>query len=390
MEAKEWLTFKEAEVARECGRGAFFRILAVMRYLLGILALIAAAQPCFSQTINTDAIVAFWTVVDRLEADQPLDDSLWNGYISLHGNKSYMEHNRSDVQVAEHRKFLSFVFRPSMTDSLKAAKPNSVEPGDDMLENLLYIKANERRLRAYTKVITSQDYLEACERLARKYLPAKVNPLPKDLTIYIMAMSFDAAVQPPSMYFGISIVYELDKYMKGAIAAHEFHHQMRVQKVPDIRQGRLTSADTATIVAVSMINNEGSADLVDKMVQLDNMDKIYGAPQMIHWFMDSATEVIMRLDSCIRLNATVTGVEGYVTVRQFLKTMVYSSGHIPGMYMADVIRRNGLEKELIEHNDNAFHIIYLYNEAAAKDSSRPPVFSVAAIAYLRRLEQQIY
>ncbi|MBS1566411.1 MAG: hypothetical protein JST39_18655 [Bacteroidetes bacterium] len=66
----------------------------------------------------------------------------------------------------------------------------------------------------------------------------------------------------------------------------------------------------------------------------------------------------------------------------------YSSGHMPGLYMVNIIRRNGLEKALISHNDNPFSFFYLYNEAAKKDDAKPPVFSAATISYLQQLEKR--
>ena len=73
----------------------------------------------------------------------------------------------------------------------------------------------------------------------------------------------------------------------------------------------------------------------------------------------------MKLDSCFRLNEAATNT--YVTAWQFRKIMNFSSGHMPGLYMVNIIQRNDLKKRLIGHNDNPFQFFYLYNEAAEKD-----------------------
>jgi hypothetical protein len=337
-----------------------------------------------AQRINTDAVVRFWRVVDHLEEDRPLDDSLWNTYYNLRGNRTYMENNRYLNQPLEHRKCLEFVFRPSLADSLRLLQAADTIASDDILDNLLYIKANEQQLRSYTRLVISPIYLQQCIKLAKQYLPKnKLKPIPQNLTIYIMAMTFDAAVQDSSMYFGMARVYEYDKYREGALAGHELHHQLRVDS--QIRE-KVSSADSAVFETVDEINNEGCADLIDKMLLLENPGKIFRGANTVHRLMDDAARTIIKLDSCFKVNATATNT--YVTGRQFDRITNYSSGHLPGLYMVDIIQRNGFKDRLIASNDNPFQFFYLYNEAAKKDPARPPLFSIAAIAYLKQLEKR--
>src|SRR5882757_7376085 len=108
-----------------------------MRHIISSFLLINAFLSGFAQQINTDAIVKFWQVVDNLKQDRPLDDSLWNAYYDLKGNRNYME----------------FVFRPSLADSLHVLEEGHTKASDDILDNLLYIKENEQQLRSYTRQI---------------------------------------------------------------------------------------------------------------------------------------------------------------------------------------------------------------------------------------------
>lgn len=355
-----------------------------MKHVTCILLLMKVFIPVSAQRVNTDAMVAFWRVADRLKQDRPLDDTLWTSYYGLPGNRDYMEKNRGTYQALEHRRYLEFVFRPSLSDSLRALEADSTKPNDDILDNLLYIKANETRLRSYTDQVVSPAYLQQCIRLARQYMPEnRVRAIPGNLTIYIMAMAFDGAVQDSSMYFGIARVYEYDKYRKGALAGHELHHQMRMNR--DLVRP-VSSADSAVYSVVDEINNEGCADLIDKMILLENPGKVFRGASTVHRLMDGAGRTVLQLDSCFGLNALAT--KSYVTDGQFQRILNYSSGHRPGLYMVDVIRRNGLAKRLIEHCDNPFEFFYLYNEAAELDPGKPPVFSAGTLAYLRQLERR--
>jgi hypothetical protein len=357
-----------------------------MKKLLAPVFFSLLLTPAFSQHINTDAITRFWQVVDHLELDLPLNDSLWNAFYNARGNKDYMIKNRPRYQVAEYRRDIEFVFRPSLRDSLKSVEAADTNVYDDILENLMYIRTHEQELRAYTTEVTTPAYLESCILLARQYLPkGKRKRIPGNLTIYIMVMAFDAAVQDSSMYFGLARMYEYDRFRKGALAGHEMHHQQRVNR----KIGRaVSSADSAGFYAIDQINNEGSADLVDKMLLLDNPGKIFRGTNTVHRLIDPAPAAIRLLDSCFRINAVHKNE--MVTITQLDRIMGYSSGHLPGMFMVDVIRRGGLEAQLIQQCDNPFEFFFLYNKAAAQDSRKPPLFAPETIAYLRKLERRCF
>lgn len=355
-----------------------------MKKCLASLVFLLSCTTVFPQKVNTDAIAKFWQLVDTLKHGRPLGDSLWEAYYTLPGNRNYMLSNRDLGEVAECRRYMAFVFNPLLEDSLNALQRAGEASTDDILDNLLYIKAHEEALRSYTTLVTSPAYLQACIRLAKEYLPqGRAKSIPQDLAIYMMAMTFDAAVQGKAMYFGLARVYEYDRFRKGALAAHEFHHQMR--PVRTLRRA-VSPADSASFSAIDDINNEGSADLVDKMLLLDHPGQVFRGAGTMHRLMDKAPGAVARLDSCFRLNAQAT--PAYVTAGRFGQIMRYSSGHLPGLYMVSIIRRNGLEKALIARNDNPFNFFYLYNEAAKKDAAKPPLFSAAAMAYLKQLEKR--
>lgn len=346
------------------------------------------AGKVMAQTFNTDAIRSFWHVVDEMEKDKPLTDSLWNSYFNLEGNKTYMLNNRPAEQVAEHRKYLELVFRPSLADAAAKLKPVQPVNGriDDILKNLLFIKAHEKALRNYTTVVTAPGYLDACIALAKKYLPAnKQDTINRDLVIYIQAITFDAAVQPPNMYFGLSVIYEFDRFQKGTIAAHELHHQLRKDRQIE---KPVSYADSTSFSIISQVNNEGQADLVDKRIAVANKATLYDAADLVHWLLDDAEKTIVRLDSGLRVNAKGGAIR--LSYRDFRKLTDYSSGHIPGFYMDQVIIRNGGFQQLTAHCDNPFNTFYLYNKAAQKDSAHPPMFSAETMAYLHRLEKQVF
>jgi hypothetical protein len=358
-----------------------------MKFVTITLLLICLATGAICQKINSDAITAFWHLVDRLEQDKPLTDTAWSAYYDLFGNRNYMVNNRSMEDVNQHRRYLEIVFRPSFSDSLRAmAGIKNKDKAEGMFQNLWFIKQNEARLRKYSQEIASPAYLLSSIALAKSFLPKdKYNSIPGNLKIYIMAMAADAAVQDSSMYFGLSVIFSYDQFRKGAIAAHELHHVLRKEKV---LAGTLSSRDSASFYVVDDINNEGCADLIDKVLLIDHGSHIIRGDLLREKLLSTAGRTIRVIDSCLLVNAG--SQTSFTSTRAFNRITNYSSGHIPGFYMMLVIKRNGYLSEMIDHCDDPFSFFDLYNKAAKKDKENPPCFSDATMAYLKELERRSF
>lgn len=358
-----------------------------MRFAALTLLLICLSTGAICQKINSDAITAFWQLVDRLEQDKPLTDTAWFAYYNLYGNRNYMVNNRSMEDVDQHRRYLEIVFRPSFSDSLREmANIKNKDKGEAIFQNLWFIKQNETRLRKYSNEIASPAYLLSSIALAKSFLPKdNYNIIPKNLNIYIMAMAADAAVQGSSMYFGLSVLFSYDQFRKGAIAAHELHHVLRKEKA---LKGTLSSRDSASFYMVDDISNEGCADLIDKVLLIDHGSQIIRGDLLREKLLSTAGRTIQVIDSCLLVNAGSR--PSFTTTRAFNRITNYSSGHIPGFYMMLVIKRNGYLSEMINHCDNPFNFFYVYNKAAKKDKESPPCFSDAAMDYLKELEKRSF
>lgn len=346
----------------------------------------AGENEMFSQNFNSEAVTKFWQVVDELKNDHQLNDSLWNDYHELPGNKQYMVRNRNEEQVAQHREFLELFFRPSLSDSLQSIMKSGEFQNNDIFQNLQYIKDNEEAIRNYTKILTSPEYLPEAIALTKKYLPKEnKETIPENLTIYIQAITYDAAVQDSSMYFGLSIVHDFDRLQQGTVAAHELHHVLRKKK--EIVNS-ITQRDSASVWVLQKINNEGTADLIDKVFVLDPENNTLMGPLFKQVLMSDIEPVMTALEEAFLKNAGNS--EDFVDKKQFNEIIKYFSGHIPGFYMAEIIKRNGLEQNLIEGSENPFTIFYLYDQAAARDQEKPFRFSEEVMNYLRSLEKKAF
>lgn len=354
--------------------------------LLLTVPLLLLSNTLNSQNFNADAVTKFWEITEVLQNDGELSDSLWNSYYNLPAVKNYMKDNRSEENTMAHREYLELFFKPMLSDSLAGIVNNKKYENDDIFQNMRYLKENQAKLRKFTETITSTAYITSAIELAKRYLPKNhVSKDIDDLNIYIQPITYDAAVQDKNMYFGLSIVHDFDKFQKGTVAAHELHHVLRNNK--EIKNS-LSAKDSASLWVVSKINNEGSADLIDKVIVIEHEKDIFLGPLFNQILLSDIEPVIKKIDQALVKNSSEQ--EDFTTKSDFNEIIKYFSGHIPGFYMSNVIRRNGFETQLIEGCDNPFNIFYLYNEAAAKDKNKPLVFSTEAIAYLKTLELKAY
>ena len=354
--------------------------------LILIITVFSCSNKTAHQTIDTEAVTKFWEITEILKEDSVLTDSLWLSYYTLVGNKRYMEYNRSEQNVADHRKFLALFFRPSLSDSLQLTLESGESENNDIFQNLRFIKDNENELKEYTNIITSPQYFQDCIGLAKEYLPkGEYESIPNELKTYLQTFTYDAAIQGNYMYYGLTVVYDFDKFRKGAVIAHEIHHLLRKNKA---LKNVLSKRDSATYHIVDQINNEGIADLIDKELVLNHSKELLLGSLFKEALFDQAESVIPKLDSCFIINSNKA--EAFVSKKDFRVITSYLNGHLPGFYMAHVIKRNGKLQELINHSDNPFYIFYLYNEVAKKDKKQPQTYSDSSIEYLRKLEKKAF
>lgn len=354
--------------------------------LLLLLFLLFLTHYSFSQKVNTEAVVKFWEITSILQEDREIPDSLWKSYSNLSAVKKYISNNRSEENLEAHRQYLKLFFKPSLSDSLAEMMNYDNLKNDDIFQNMKYLKENEEKLKMFTKEITSPTYLDSAIELAKKYLPVSHKSTNvEDINIYIQPITYDAAVQGKEMYFGLSVVHDFDKFQIGTVAAHELHHVLRNNK--EI-QNSLSEKDSASFWVVNRINNEGIADLIDKILVVEYEDDLLLGSLFKQFLLQNIDPVIVELDKALIINSSIE--EKFLAKNDFNKIIKHFSGHIPGFYMATVIIRNGYEEQLIEGCENPFNIFYLYNKAAENDPKKPVAFGKKTIKYLKALEKEAY
>lgn len=327
--------------------------------------------------LNFSAIEQFWELTQHLKADEPLTDTIWNHFYNIEGNYQYCKKNISESDIIEYKKSLEIVFKPSHQHILKE---ELARKNDWVIKTNRY-KEFENEFRSYSETLKTKDYLSLMYEQAYKHLPASMCKPDKDLIIHIIPIGADAAAHDNVIFLSLHILYFFDQYKSGAIAGHELHHVLR----EDFKSKRpIEQKHEGAIYFLEGILNEGTADLIDKEIVMNNNEHL---PEELQWknaLISHNHHVIAKMDQLLK-EAYISEDTNTISEDTVRTLILNTSGHIPGFYMAKAITKQGYYQEMISNISDPFYFFRLYNIAAKKEINAP-LFSEESINYIKQLE----
>jgi hypothetical protein len=351
----------------------------VKPYLLIFCLLLAA--PALAQTINDSTCTRYFDITDRLRKGDTLSRDVWKAFLQNKAIKAYMaDQGVGDAYYESYSKNMQIVYMPQKDSILQRRLKDS---SSYWLTYMIYqYKKHETGMKAYLKRITGNPaaYFDASYRYAYSALPKRAHTKLPQYVFSIIPIHNDAHAQTNWIIYTLLCAYFNDSNRLGALGGHEMHHALRPQ--PDFK---LQHQDESAATMMYVIMNEGTADMVDKKYMTDTARSLLPYQRYFKDFFNEAIPVMPRLDSMLQINART---DTTIKVRSYLKGTQYTSGHVPGTYMAYYIEKNGLKAKLLPHIEDPFYFFMVYNEAAKKDKTKPFVFSPATMAYINRLEQK--
>ncbi|MBA4258471.1 MAG: hypothetical protein C0446_04865 [Chitinophaga sp.] len=348
-----------------------------MKQKIVIIFLLIFSLSVNGQKLNFEALDKYFLITDSLKQNIPLSQESWKNLLSSAGIQLYIKNNSLDESTLEmYRKNLEYVYMPKYDSLLKARLMNREK------YFILWIfnnyKTQELELKNYFHKIKANqsDYMDSLYKNCYSILPKRMWKKATNTTIYFIPLMNDAVAEEADVVFTLYCVYHFDKLKFGALGGHEIHHVLRQNK------SIANTKDKFLYEALTLLLNEGSADLIDK-----KYTALKDCPEDLAYYdylMDVGKSILPILDtSMINHSRNLK-----LITKSDLQNIAPMSGHIPGCYMAYIINRNGLKDELINSIDNPVKFIMLYNKAASLDKDKPYIFSTTSIAYLKKIKQQ--
>lgn len=337
-----------------------------------LLGLLLTVGPSWAQTVNVDAVNRYWEITDALRQNKPLTDQVWQDFLELPGNKTYVKNVFSEDDLASYRRAIEIVYMPRY-DSLRQAKLKAQVWYCVLVNDY---KQRENEYKTYVaEAAKNPAFLDLMYTNAYAYLPAQDHTKVDNLRIYYVALGNDASSQNEGIFYSLRAATDVARIKPGLLEGHEMHHQLNRRK----DYGTIAPADESLMDILLRTQSEGIADLIDKKWEVQQP----GDPLEIReWGLDSAPTCIQRMDSAIQSQARGGAP---ASLRFYRRLSKGSNGHVPGFYMASIIEKNGYAPQMIAKVNDLFAFVALYQKAAKKDKTHPTRFSKASEHYLKQL-----
>jgi hypothetical protein len=351
-----------------------------------ILFLLTLSNSLTAQNLNVESATKFWKVVDIVKKDNPISNELWSEYRNEKADSLWfgMAKNMDKNYEQFYRNAIEIVFRPSnksKLDSILGLPKDSPRN----LQNIFIVGMyqnyflEEKGIRAFYNRVSETGYLDTIYNIALTMLPKgfkKPTERLQKLNIYIHGIENGANATKHGIIFSMAGLYNFEKNHFGILGAHELHHLLRVSKLKDTIQKNHQFA----IDIMESCLNEGSADILNNLPVIELPE----FTDLKNRMLTKSEEKMKIIDKWFIDSSKARTDEDIATLFDYL------GGHNPGYFMARTIVSNGFRDELKETVDNPFHFFLLYQKAAKKDKSVPPIFSSTTIKFIKQLEKLYY
>ncbi|SEL40474.1 DUF5700 domain-containing putative Zn-dependent protease [Parapedobacter koreensis] len=345
-----------------------------------LLVLILPFSRLYAQSIDDRLCWRYFEITEKLRADEPLDKAEWNDFLTNDAIQVYLKDQGVDsAYIESYRQAMEIVYMPKNENVLNERLKDQNRYWWTYIIN--EYKLHEDEMKHYLLGLQNdqESYFDTCYRYSYTMLPEAYHKKAPEYKVTMIPIHNDAHVRSGWMIFTLMAAYFSDFNKLGVLGGHEFHHVLRPRLVFEVDK-----EDQVIISLLQRILNEGSADLIDKRYEGENATKLLefqrGYPES---FIAEGAGILKNIDSLL---SSADLDKSKLTINKLIDTW-NTSGHIPGYYMADIIEKQGYKAELINHIEDPFYFVYLYNKAAEKEDDAY-VLSAETMNLVRLLEDK--
>lgn len=356
----------------------------VVRVLLIWIVGILISNNANSQISEMDfsGLDVFWKMVDQLKTDREADEKEWAAFLNHPG---YAITERKGGRHDRIRAAMELSFRPSLSDSLKIVLKKGNNRIAKTCRHLLEASAKRKELQALQmELANDSELIRAASQSAMNYLPTAAE-YPRTPVVYVILFEENGFGGEDIAVDQLMLMRLTDEHRTNYLG-HELYHSYRDQLDPFEKYADLP--EIKLIHALSWIQDEGIASLIDKVQWLEDLDGVsdtsYWKPIMSEFatLYSTSNQVINKLDSIL-----ISYSKGDITVdeagSQVARNLPWS-GHPTGTYMAILLENEKGRDYIVKIATEPLRFLIDYNEVA-KASTGYSYFSPQAISVLEDL-----
>lgn len=342
---------------------------------------IARPNVAAAQNFDLTSVDAFFSVAHDLKSGKTVNEASWDNLFKTAGYNIIVSHFGNDIL----KNCIVLAFDPTKTVARDSVLGNKTPSERDMfmafvIGNYIDMDANWSKLKEFRKTYDFEALKSGATNKLKRFLNNPPDSTIKFPALTIICFDSNGRKLDKGISLDFNLIYKQTPQQTAAFLAHEMFHDYR---------GRLLCTDfvksSPAITALATMQNEGMADMVNKTSAGDAVSDPLTPQAVVKQYFDAyngTPALLAKLDSL-----TVAHLQGQIDADKFKKSanrIFIFDGHPNGYYMAYMIKRNGLMRELIENVANPVAFARLYNKAAAAEGGY--VFSDKFMSYIEALE----
>lgn len=341
-----------------------------------LILLITISTLTFSQGRNSNfefsGIQQFWEIVKSLELNREPSTSEWNKLFKTPG---YQILTSGEFTEEFFKKNFRLVFNPNFKKELEA----ELKSGRNIyhLNHYIKVRENKDKIRDQQKKLHSNRYNINALKRTLEYLPQnRVSDYPP--VSFVIFESNGRGSSPIVVDLAASIEWDFMGFL-----SHEYHHWYRNRQI-QINLNLVSDDDSNIIQALSLIEAEGIADMVDKKdwyTKPSNAVSDYARRYL--QVVQTTPHIINQMD--LTFQQMLKNPKNRKYLGNKILNMLPQRGHTTGYFMARLILEQFSKKELVKCVGNPFEFIFLYNKASIKSGRKYPGFSEMTIKILHEM-----
>lgn len=359
---------------------------------IGPLALLIGCAPADSTALVHEATYAS---AEPAAAIFSIDLSIWNQFKTIRATLMRSDDVDADVWDA----YAATVDSVNVTGAMAkrsltlAFDPNEASHADALSgdERIVidHLRRTGEEIEQIDAYLHSLDH-KAIGRLAlvraQEWLPHPHGAVEDPVTVRFVPLGPDAYGERSAIIFDPLFAFDIQDNGLTGVLAHELHHVL-VQRMEGNPSLSSEDVDRDLLAAISQLQLEGTADLIDKYEQpYQPLIPLYtGMANRFNAAFASAPATIRLFDQRVSNLSSVETAEDRRAANAQIRAMFELSGHPDGLFMAKAILQDEGKEALIQALPSPFAFLRQYNKAARNDPHLPQ-FSDETMAQLRRVE----
>lgn len=343
------------------------------------LIIIFTLTSIFGQSRNTNfefsGIDQFWEIVNILEANREPSNSDWNKLFNTPGYR-ILTNGEFTKEFFMHN--FRLVFMPKEKSNLEKAL--SEQQNIIHLKHYIKIKDNKELIREKQKKLQRNREHRSALKKTLEFLPQRRSSSEPPVSFVIFENNGRGS-SPIVVDLAATLEWDFVSFL-----AHEYHHWYRNRQL-QIDLSKVSPQETNLVNALSLIEAEGIADMVDKKdwytkpsSSISNYARIFlqdvqRTPSIIFYIDQALTQ--------ISKNPNETAIIG-----DKIFNVLPQRGHTTGYFMARLILEEYGTRKLTRTVGNPFEFLLLYSNAARKSGGIYPAFSDTSVKYIMELNQK--